>query len=170
MEQFCKLWKINIGRITAALTMMHKRSISIELANWGHRTKYVTGDRKYTHTTSWRGKESFEKYDEKQVKATIELLNYLCEKYRIPKTIPADFCPEKAIDLESCGISMELCAIRILKVILNGICTLILRNTKIGLQKQVLNLLVNLKIRIKTLFASSSCCAFWLFHRIFVLD
>lgn len=106
-------WGFHVGSKVG--NEIDRRSIGIEIASEGGliesagglycfgvvspRTKY-TGpvfDTKSINLPNYRGFRYFASYTEAQVNATIKLVNYLCEKYGIPKTLPdslLDFKPE----------------------------------------------------------------------------
>ena len=79
-----------------------RRSIGIEIASEGGlkevdgklycfdvvspRTQF-RGD-VYNHGAPWRGFRCFAAYTDQQIEATLQLVDYLCNKFGIPKTVP----------------------------------------------------------------------------------
>lgn len=103
--------KFNINNTVLNL---HKHSIGIELDNWGWLTKKSDGkyytwantiipeDKVQVFSTPYLGQSYFEKYTDKQLESVRELLIYLCDTYKIPKTYNDDmwFISKKALSGE----------------------------------------------------------------------
>lgn len=94
---------------------LHKGSIGIELDSWGWLTKKADG-KFYTYTNEivknenviaydqgFLGQRYFEKYTDKQIASTKELLQYLCETWKIDKSYQSDMfgVSDKALRGES---------------------------------------------------------------------
>lgn len=89
---------------------LEHRSIGIEIASEGALEVkdgglYAFGGRKkinrafhevYEHSSPWRGYQYWDSYSREQITATAELIRHLCDKFRIPKTTPANHLDCKA--------------------------------------------------------------------------
>ncbi len=83
-------------------TALAKASIGIEICNWGQLVKdasgvfrnYVNGivptEEVVTLSTPFRGFLYYHKYSDAQLASVKDLVIYLCDKYKIPKTYNAD--------------------------------------------------------------------------------
>lgn len=81
---------------------LHKKSVGIEICNWGGLTKDAKGRWvSYAGTViqdcdiefypdGFRGYMAYQKYTPKQISATKDLVRYLCDTYLIPKTYNED--------------------------------------------------------------------------------
>ena len=88
-------------KVKNTVDALHKSSIGIELDNWGYLTK--KGDKFYswsnelvkpenvvTYPEGFLGQKYYEKYYEPQISALKELLEYLCDTFKISKTYNED--------------------------------------------------------------------------------
>lgn len=94
-------WACHLG-IIGDDNKMDRRSIGIEIASEGGLTYrdnnlysfgVVSNRTKFTqpyfdNKSEWRGFRYFDAYDPKQVDSVIELVNYLCNTFGIPKALP----------------------------------------------------------------------------------
>ena len=97
-----KYWAYHIGSKLG--NDIDRRSIGIELASEGGLTEsngalycfgIISPRTKFTGPVydtgrNWRGFRYFDAYEDAQVMATVDLVNYLCDKYDIPKRYPED--------------------------------------------------------------------------------
>lgn len=97
-----EFWAYHIGSKIG--NQVDRRSIGIELASEGGLTEnngklyafgVISTRTEFKGPTwdagkPWRGFRYFDVYDAAQVDATIELVNHLCEKFSIPKTLPGN--------------------------------------------------------------------------------
>ena len=106
-------WCHHLGTKAKNNTTLNKESIGIEICNWGALTKggYTNGkkwidlDKNSFYSFSgtkidskevvdygekWRGFQYFHKYNDKQIEATRQLVEYLCDTYKIDKTYKPD--------------------------------------------------------------------------------
>lgn len=99
-----KFWAWHLGVKDIEI---EKRSIGIEICNWGQLTEkdghlytwsgknlgdveVLVRNAKVVHfATPWRGGEWYEAYTQDQIDGVCNLVPYLCEKYEIPKALPA---------------------------------------------------------------------------------
>ena len=98
-----KCWAFHLG-LKGAGGAVDKRSIGIEIASEGgliqrderlycfdkvsDRTLFT--QEYYDHGMPWRGYRFFDVYTDAQISAAIELINKLCEQFKIPKQTPAN--------------------------------------------------------------------------------
>lgn len=82
-------WAWHLG---TGITALERRSIGIELANWGPLTKKdgrflnwagreIAPDAVYSHDAAWRGHRHFEAYPEAQIEAALQLAVHLVERF-----------------------------------------------------------------------------------------
>lgn len=95
-----KYWAHHLGLKIAANERINKESIGIELCSEGALTRRPNGElycfdgAKFYHDAyvdigfEWRGYRYFDAYEKKQIDACLWLVNYLCERFGIPKRIP----------------------------------------------------------------------------------
>lgn len=97
-----EFWAYHVGSKVG--NQIDRRSIGIELASEGGLTEnngklYAFGvisartefkGETYDAGQTWRGFRYFDVYDSAQVESTIQLVNHLCERFGIPKTLPAN--------------------------------------------------------------------------------
>jgi len=104
-----KYWAWHIGKSS---TQKHnQQSIGIELANEGLLTQHIVGtqkryfwfDGKHQYKGGviklpimWRGSYFFAPYTAAQFRATVELVEYLCKEFNIPKEVICDYEYNKA--------------------------------------------------------------------------
>jgi len=93
-------WCHHLGLKTLDNKQHNQESIGIELASEGALIKrddklYAFDGKQLVHDQSvdlgyqWRGFQYFDAYEDKQVKSTIVLVNYLCDRFSIPKNTVA---------------------------------------------------------------------------------
>ncbi len=89
-----KYWSYHLGGKATKNNNIY--SIGIEIANEGALTKagdeyfWFNGKNKYygdVYEQEWRGIKYWASYPSKQVMAVCELVNYLCQKFNIPKQV-----------------------------------------------------------------------------------
>lgn len=103
-----KHWAHHLGTKSKNNKILNQQSIGIELCSWGplkrKENPMLKGSPKFFSSTGtevpkdeviklskpFRGHLYYQKYTEKQLKSLQILVNYLCEKYKIPKTYNAD--------------------------------------------------------------------------------
>lgn len=96
-----KYWAHHIGLKTSSNEMLNKRSIAIEIDNWGglkrknnkwysfpddYNKVIVPDDKVQLYPNGFRGFEAFEKYTDVQIESLASLLVYLSRTYNIPLT------------------------------------------------------------------------------------
>ncbi len=98
-----KYWAFHLG-LKGTGGEVDKRSIGIEIASEGGLIQRagklycfdVVSDRTlftqefYDHGTPWRGYRFFDAYSADQISSIVELINLLCEQFKIPRTTPAN--------------------------------------------------------------------------------
>ncbi|OGW13980.1 MAG: hypothetical protein A3G93_07565 [Nitrospinae bacterium RIFCSPLOWO2_12_FULL_45_22] len=98
-----KYWAFHLG-LKGTGGAVDKRSIGIEIASEGGLTQrdgklYCFGkvsDRTlftqeyYDHGMPWRGYRFFDAYSDAQISAVIELINQICDQFKIPRHTPAN--------------------------------------------------------------------------------
>jgi N-acetyl-anhydromuramyl-L-alanine amidase AmpD len=98
-----KFWAFHLG-LKGTGGAVDKRSIGIEIASEGgliqrdgklycfdkvsDRTLFT--QEYYDHGMPWRGYRFFDAYSDAQISAVIELINLLCEQFKIPRLTPAN--------------------------------------------------------------------------------
>jgi N-acetyl-anhydromuramyl-L-alanine amidase AmpD len=112
-------WAYHLGLTQAHLAIggpkalgsveLNRRSIGIEICNWGQLTKTAKGfvaysgvavpdNQVHTFETPFRGYKHYQKYTPAQLDTTFQLLRYLGEKWNIPVAYKGDrifdLCPE----------------------------------------------------------------------------
>jgi N-acetyl-anhydromuramyl-L-alanine amidase AmpD len=94
-------WCHHLGCKTKNNTLLNQQSIGIEICAWGGITeksgkfynaynREVPANEVVKLPKKWRGYDYFHKYNDKQIEATRQLLVYLCDTYKIPKTYQED--------------------------------------------------------------------------------
>lgn len=98
-----KYWAFHLG-LKGTNGAVDKRSIGIEIASEGGLTqrdgklycfdkisdRTIFTQEYYDHGMSWRGYRFFDAYSDDQIAAVIELMNQLCEQFKIPRKSPAN--------------------------------------------------------------------------------
>jgi len=77
-----KYWAFHLG-LKGTGGAVDKRSIGIEIASEGGLTHY-------DHGMPWRGYRFFDAYSDAQISAVIELINQICDQFKIPRHTPAN--------------------------------------------------------------------------------
>jgi N-acetyl-anhydromuramyl-L-alanine amidase AmpD len=97
------LKKHHLVRGGRSSTDMNKKSVGIEICNWGNLTKKADGkfhtyasstrypsivpaEQVQTYDTPYRGSRYYQKYTDPQLENTRKLIQYLCDRYEIDKT------------------------------------------------------------------------------------
>jgi N-acetyl-anhydromuramyl-L-alanine amidase AmpD len=100
-------WAHHLGTHYPNNTGLNKNSIAIEICNWGalkeKGNKYYSAFKKEVpaeevidYGIAFRGSRFFQRYKKEQLDSLKLLLDYLCERYQIPKNYNADIwklCP-----------------------------------------------------------------------------
>jgi len=104
-------WAHHLGTHFKNNTLLNQQSIGIEICNWGPLTekngqfystfnKEVPKEEVIDYQVPWRGHRYFHKYKEEQLLALKVLIEYLCDKYKIPKIYHSDMwdLSQKAVE------------------------------------------------------------------------
>ena len=94
-------WAHHLGTQEVNNTLLNKQSIGIELCNWGQlklqKSKYVNYlnqeiplDEVYVYDSPFRGSFYYQKYTDKQLESLKNLIQYLCEFYKIPNNYKSE--------------------------------------------------------------------------------
>lgn len=94
-------WAFALGLKTANRLVLEKYAVQIEMCAWGqlkkvnneyynYLNKKVDSSEVYELETLWKNEKYFHKYSDNQINSLKELLNYLCDKYKIKKEINED--------------------------------------------------------------------------------
>jgi N-acetyl-anhydromuramyl-L-alanine amidase AmpD len=100
-------WAHHLGTHFPNNTALNKHSIAIEICNWGalkeKGNKYYSSFKKEVpseqvidYGIAFRGFRYYQRYKKEQLESLELLLNYLCDRYQIPKTYNSDMweiCP-----------------------------------------------------------------------------
>lgn len=92
-----KYWAHHLGTKLSNNSLLNKRSVAIEVTNWGGLTKKdgkfynyvnkeVPANEVYTFEHAFRGSKYFHKYNEKQIESLRQLIVYLAKTYKISLT------------------------------------------------------------------------------------
>lgn len=98
-----KYWAYHLG-LKGSAGAVDKRSIGIEIASEGGLTqrdgklycfdkisdRTIFTQEYYDHGMPWRGYRFFDAYSDEQIAAVTELVNLLCEQFKIPRKSPAN--------------------------------------------------------------------------------
>ncbi len=94
-------WAHHLGTKEINNTILNKQSIGIELCSWGalslknglyYNTKkeIIPASEVFVYDYPFKETRYYQKYTEPQLNSLKQLLNYLCETYKIPKTYNPD--------------------------------------------------------------------------------
>jgi N-acetyl-anhydromuramyl-L-alanine amidase AmpD len=94
-------WAHHLGVHAKNNRVLNQQSIGIEICNWGplsfREGKYfnylnqeIPGDQVVGYFQKFRGGFYYQRYSEKQLESLKDLLDYLCDTYKIPKTYNTD--------------------------------------------------------------------------------
>lgn len=92
-----RYWAHHLGTKNANNTALNRSSVAIEVCNWGGLTKKdgkyysafnseVPASQVIDYEKKWRGYQYFHKYTAPQIESLRQLIVYLCDTYKIPKT------------------------------------------------------------------------------------